>query len=121
MASVSQTLSALLKRSAIDDHDEVLKACNASLKQSKNDTEVQYIKAISLLKLDRYDDALRLLEGSGDVLKQRAPLERAYAFWKIGELDEAKSIAKSIQGDRGARHIEAQAVSMFILISCQIR
>lgn len=111
MATPAKTLSALLQRTSIDDHEEILKACNASLKHSKGDLELQHIKLVALLKLDRYDDALRVLEEGGDRLKQRVPTERAYALYKIGDFEEAKSVAKRVSEQRGARHVEAQAVS----------
>lgn len=110
MATPASTLSALLQRTSIEDHEEVLRACNASLKQSKGDLELQHIKFVALLKSDRYDDALRVLEEGGDRLKQRVPTERAYALYKVGDFEEAKSIAKRVSEERGARHVEAQAV-----------
>ena len=110
MATPAKTLSALLQRSTIDDHEEILKACNHSLKQSKNDLDTQHVKVVALLKLDRYEDALRVLEEGGDKLKGKAAVERAYALYKIGELAEATKIAKSVTENRGARHVEAQAV-----------
>ncbi|KAI4132284.1 MAG: hypothetical protein LQ347_002642 [Umbilicaria vellea] len=99
----------LLKRATLDDHEEVLKACNASLKQSKGDLEALHFKAVALLKLDRYEDALRILEEAGDKLKERGLLERAYALYKVGDLEAAKRFAKSVSDNRGARHVEAQA------------
>lgn len=115
MAAPAKTLSALLQRTSINDHEEVLKACNASLKQSKGDPELQHIKVVALLKLDRYDDALRVLEEGGDRLKQRVPTERAYALYKVGDFEEAKNIAKRVSEERGARHVEAQAVYVLFL------
>ena len=111
MATPAKTLSALLQRTSIDDHEEVLKACDASLKHSKGDVELRHIKFVALLKLDRYDDALRVLEEGGDRLKQRVPIERAYALYKIGDFEEAKDFAKLVSDGRGARHVEAQAVA----------
>ena len=107
---MASSLSTLLKRTTIDDHEEILKACNASLKQSKGDLEIQHVRLVALLKLDRYDDALRTLEDGGDLLKQRAQLEHAYALYKVGDLEDAKKLAKEIGSNRGARHVEAQAV-----------
>lgn len=112
MAGTLQSVNTLLKKATIDDHEEVLTACNASLKKSKGDLEVQCIKIVALLKLDRFEDALRVLDLGGDDLKQKARLERAYALYKVGELEQARTIAKTIVNDRGARHIEAQAVCM---------
>ncbi len=106
----AKTLSALLQSSTIDDHEEVLQACNASLKQSKNDLGIQHVKVVALLKSDRYEDALRVLDEGGDELTKKAGVERAYALYKIGELAEAKEIVNGIANDRGARHVEAQAV-----------
>lgn len=113
MATTSHSLSVLLNQTTIDDHEAVLKACNVSLKQAKGDVQLQHTKFVALLKLDRYDDALRVLEEGGDNLKQKARFERAYALYKIGALEQAKHIAESIEGERGARHVEAQAVCSY--------
>ena len=110
MSSPISDLRTLLKKSTLDDHDAVLRACNATLKLAKSDLEAQHIKVVALLKLERYDDALRALEAGGDRLKQTALLERAYALYKIGSLKEANELAKNVEDSRGARHVEAQAV-----------
>ena len=110
MATSSRSLSALLKQATIEDHEEIIKACNAALKQSKGDQDAQQIKVIALLKLDRYDEALRVLEDGGNALGQRAKLERAYALYKVGDLAQAQEVANSIRDDKAARHVEAQAV-----------
>lgn len=109
MPSLPGSLSGLLQRSTIHDHEEILQACNASLKQSKNDLDIRHVKLVAYLKQDRYDDALRVLEDSGDQLKKKASLEYAYTLYKVGELSEARKVAKDLEG-RGARHVEAQAV-----------
>ena len=110
MSSATSDLGALLKASIIEDHGVILKAVNARLKQTKSDLEAQQVKLVALLKLERYDDVLRSLDAGEDRLKQIAKLEQAYALYKIGSFEEASQIAKDIEGDRGARHIEAQAV-----------
>ena len=107
MATHAKTL---IQRTTITDHEKILRACLASPKASKDDLETQHIKFVALLKLDRYDDALRVLEQCGDGLKTRAGVERAYALYKTGKLEEAKRLAKGIEHERGARHVEAQAV-----------
>lgn len=114
MAAGNQTLGGLLRRSTIVDHDEVLKTCNAALKQSKEDSDVNHVKIIALLKSDRYDDALHALEEGGDKVKKRAQLEHAYALYKLGQLEEASELAKNIKDNRGAKHVEAQAVRISI-------
>ncbi|EEP78454.1 conserved hypothetical protein [Uncinocarpus reesii 1704] len=104
-----RSLSALLQQSSVVDHDEIIKACNLILKKSKTDLEAQHVKTVALLKQDRYDDAIRVIEDGGDALKQRAPLEWAYALYKTGRLDEAIEAATNSGKGRGAKHVEAQA------------
>ena len=109
-AAGPQSLSTLLQRSTLDDHEELLKACNVALKKSKTDLTTQQIKVVALLKLDRYDDAARVFEEAGDNLKSKAKLEYAYTLYKTGKLQEAVELASQITGQRAARHVEAQSV-----------
>jgi signal recognition particle subunit SRP72 len=111
MASANPlSITALLQKSSLDDHEEILKVCNAALKKSKSDVVAQHVKAIALLKLDRYDDALHHFEISGKGLHEKAPLEYAYSLYKGGKPKEAAEVAKTVNDGRGARHVEAQAV-----------
>ena len=110
MAAAVQSLRTLLQKTTIDDHDEVLKACNEALKKSKTDSQAQHSKVVALIKLDRYDDALRVFEDAGDALKEKAAVEYAYALYKCGRLREAAEVAAKSAGGRGAKHVEAQAV-----------
>ena len=106
----TQSLSSLLQRTSIDDHEEVLRSSNAALAKSKTDIQAQHVKVVALLKLDRYEDSLRVFEEGGDALKKRAALEYAYALYKTANLDDAIEGASRVANDRGARHLEAQAV-----------
>lgn len=101
-------LTALLKKSTLDDHDELLKASNAALKKSNTDLQAQYVKTIALLKLDKYEDAVKFIEDCGAKLKDRAPFEYAYALYKVGQFDKSAETASTLQ-TRAAKHIEAQA------------
>ncbi|PCG93940.1 Tetratricopeptide-like helical [Penicillium occitanis (nom. inval.)] len=109
MAATVQSLRSLLQSSSIEDHDEVLKASNEVLKKSKTDIQAQHSKVVALIKLDRYEDALRVFEGAGDALKEKAAVEYAYALYKCGRLREAAEVAGKSAGGRGAKHVEAQA------------
>lgn len=115
MAATSQSLNAVLKRTTIEDHGEVLDLCNASLRKSKGDIEIQHAKFVALLKLDRYEDALRVLEAGGDRLKQKAQFGWAYVLYKVGDYGQATAIANGIADERGARHVEAQAVCGLVM------
>ena len=113
MAAQTKTLRTLLQRTTIEDHDEILKACDATLKQSKNDLEAQHVKVVALIKTDCYDDALRILQEGGNQLKKKAQLEHAYVLYKLGHLEEARKLATQISSNRGAKHVEAQSVSIY--------
>lgn len=102
------SLPALLGNLDLTDHDEVLKAANAALKQNKTDREAQHVRIVALLKLDRFDDAIRAFDDAGDVLKTKAPLEWVYALYKAGRLQEAEDAAKNGK-ERGIQHVLAQA------------
>ncbi|KAK6364404.1 Signal recognition particle subunit SRP72 [Exophiala oligosperma] len=108
MTASSSALSALLKKSTLDDHEQILDACNKTLKSSKSDPEAQHVKLVALLKLDRYEEAVQFAETAGDSLRRTAQLEYAYALYKTGRLKEAVAISSEIQS-RGASHLEAQA------------
>ena len=107
---LTQSLSSLLQRTTLDDHEEILKLCNTILKKSKGDLDTQHIKAVALLKLDCYDDAARLFQDAGKGLQEEAAIEYAYTLYKVGKLKEAAAVASDVEGQRPARHIEAQAV-----------
>lgn len=108
MASSTRSLASLLKQTDIEDHEEVLASADAALKQSKGDVDAQHIRVVALLKLDRYADAVKAVENSGQKLKDRAALEYAYALYKDGKPAEAAEIAQA-GSERGFKHIEAQA------------
>ena len=106
---MSTDLSSLLRKTTLDDPSEILKAANAALKASKNDTQAQHVRAVALLKLDRYDDALKAFEDAGEKLKSQAPVEYAYALYKCGRLRDAQTVAGDAK-QRGGEHVLAQAV-----------
>jgi len=101
-------LTSLLKRTALTDHEEILRAANAALKASKNDTTARHARIVALLKLDRFSDALRAFDEAGDTLKEKAALEYAYALYKAGELAKAEDVAKAAGAGRGMLHVLAQ-------------
>ncbi|KAK2728578.1 signal recognition particle protein [Colletotrichum kahawae] len=100
-------LSALLRSASIQDHEEVLKVANASIKDSKTDWTAHRTRVVALLKLDRFDDALRAIADGGDKLQDACVLEKAYALYKTGQLQAAREIANS-RSQRSFRHVAAQ-------------
>ncbi|KAF5528857.1 signal recognition particle subunit SRP72, partial [Fusarium napiforme] len=103
-------LSALLRQSSVEDHDEALKIANAALKANKNDVDSQHTRIIALLKLDRFDDALRAIADGSPALHARISLEHAYALYKTGKLNEATSVLQAfgLEKKRSLQHVAAQ-------------
>lgn len=103
------TLTSLLRATTIEDHEDILKASNAVLKTSKADQNALHTRVVALLKLDRFDDALRALDDGGDKLAATCRLEKAYALYKLGNLEDAeKLIPGTAAADRGLLHVAAQ-------------
>lgn len=114
MAASTKSLSSLLAQASLDDHDEILKAANAAIKKSKTDLDAYHAKAIALLHLDRYEDAVEVFNGQSE-LQQRAPFEYAYALYKTGNATKAVEVAEAAgpSKNRGMKHMIAQAVCIF--------
>ncbi|KAI0532958.1 hypothetical protein GGR58DRAFT_488456 [Xylaria digitata] len=112
MSNPAATLASLLRASTIQDHDEILKLANAAIKASKTDINAQHTRVVALLKLDRFDDALRAIAEGGHALESKCILEKAYALYKTGHLQDARATAEkapSTQADsRSFRHLRAQ-------------
>lgn len=97
-----------MRSAEITDHDEVLKAANAALKASKSSQEALHTRVVALIKLDRFADALRALDDGGDKLAETCALEKAYALYKVGDLEQAEKIVQAASSDRGLKHVAAQ-------------
>ncbi|GAP90818.1 putative signal recognition particle protein [Rosellinia necatrix] len=110
--AAAATLASLLRASTIQDHDEVLKLSNAAIKASKSDIDAHHARVVALLKLDRFDDALRAIAEGGHALEARCILEKAYALYKTGRLQEARETAESASpseaASRSFHHLRAQ-------------
>ncbi|KAM6476378.1 hypothetical protein HDV62DRAFT_250126 [Trichoderma sp. SZMC 28011] len=102
-------LSALLRAADIQDHEQILNAANAAIKADKNDYAAQHTKVVALLKLDRFDDALRVISGGGIKLQATCILEQAYALYKTSKLEEASKLIETAGLEkRSLRHVAAQ-------------
>ncbi|PHH84989.1 hypothetical protein CDD83_1073 [Cordyceps sp. RAO-2017] len=102
-------LSKLLQAATIFDHEEVLRNAIAALQDNQRDNIVQHIQIVALLKLDRFDNALSVIYESGKRLESRCVLEKAYALYKLGRLDEAAFALESHGlGERSLQHVAAQ-------------
>jgi signal recognition particle subunit SRP72 len=112
MAAATKSLTALLAQTTINDHEETLQAANAAIKKSKTDTQAHHVRAVALLYLDRFEDALKVFEGAEE-LQGKARFEYAYTLYKTGNAAKAVEVASAGTDDtgRGMKHVLAQAVS----------
>lgn len=105
---MSSTLASLLGKSTLDDHEGRLQAADSALNSSPNDTNAQQTKAIALLKLERYSDALSYFDEVKD-LQKSLPEAYSYCLYRSGKFEEAVTAASSVQNSRGAQHVKLQA------------
>ncbi|KAI5856638.1 hypothetical protein GGS23DRAFT_398119 [Durotheca rogersii] len=112
MENSTATLASLLRASTIQDHNEILKAANAVIRASKQDVNAQRTRVVALLKLDRFDDALRAIDEGGHVLAKKCLFEKSYALYKSGRLDDAEKAVQtestSAVSSRAVHHLTAQ-------------
>ncbi|KAK0651955.1 putative signal recognition particle protein [Cercophora newfieldiana] len=105
-------LNSLLRRTTIEDHTEAFKLANSAIKTAKANSDdlitAQHTRVVALLKLDRFEDALRALSEGGDALQKQCVLEKSYALYKTGELDAAEELLQSAGAGRGMKHVAAQ-------------
>jgi signal recognition particle subunit SRP72 len=99
------SLTSLLKNTSLDDHESILEAVTG---RDTSDIEAQHVKVVALLKLDRFQDALKVFEGTDDTLKTQAQLEWAYTLYKNGRLAEAEEVAARDNKRRSLKHVLAQ-------------
>lgn len=112
MAASIKSLASLLAQTTIADHDEYLQAANTAIKKNKSDTEAHHVRAVALLHLDRFEDALKVFEQVKE-LQDKARFEYAYTLYKTGNAAKAVEVAgaRQVNADRGMKHVLAQAVS----------
>jgi len=105
-------LNLLLRRSSVDDHDEALKLANAAIKAAKGSSDdfatAQHTRVVALLKLDRFEDALRTIAEGGTNLEKFCLFEKAYALYKTGDLQAAEALVQGAGPGRGLEHVAAQ-------------
>jgi len=108
---MSASLTAALSRVSLDDHEEVLKIAESTLKKTPSDITAQHVKVVALLKLDRYSDVIRLVKDARPELKEKVWFEYGYALYRSEKPEEAVAILEAHGGERGINHLLAQAVS----------
>lgn len=113
-------LNSLLRNADIEDHEEALSLAASAVKASKPGSPEQltayHTKIVALLKLDRFEDALRVVSDAGSQIEELCTLESGYALYKTGQLAEvgarypsALRNAKDLDQARALSHLAAQA------------
>ncbi|KAK6358345.1 Signal recognition particle core component [Orbilia blumenaviensis] len=110
--STPASLSVLLQTLSLDDnnsHEEFLRQANNILKSS-SDPDTLRTRIVALIKLERYDEAIKSIEQSGAA---GLALEHAYCLYKLGDLKGALEISidkvETERRQRALKHLHAQA------------
>jgi signal recognition particle subunit SRP72 len=112
--TLAALLTALSLAAPATPHSEILTHANHVLRDAKSHVRTLHTKAVALINLDRYDDALAVLDLPE--LSSVVALERAYCLYKLGRAEGALAVATagaptgSARDQRGLKHVEAQAV-----------
>ncbi|GAB5589568.1 Signal recognition particle subunit SRP72 [Umbelopsis nana] len=93
------------------DYDKALKMCDKILNIASDDQDALHCKLITLIRLERYSDALALLarkfKGENKFL-----FERAYCLYRSNQLTQALEVIETAKKanlqDVATRHLEAQ-------------
>lgn len=105
---MASLITSLVKKATIDDHGANLQTSEQTLKTSPTDSEALQTKAVALLKLERYADALKHFAQTQSLQKE-LPEAYAYCLYRQGKFEEAVAVASEVKNSRGAQHITLQA------------
>eukprot|EP00741_Cyanophora_paradoxa_P019543 tig00021127_g18865.t1 len=90
-----------------DNHEKALEAANAVLKLQPNEPDALRCKAISLIHLSKFADAIALIKGQAAL--SGMVFERAYCHYRLNELDPAFEALKGLsESDEKSMHLRAQ-------------
>ena len=102
----------LLASTNITDDSEAYEIATAAVQVNINDQFAHHTRIVALLKLDRFQDVIRVLEHAPSKIQHVCRLEKAYALYKLGSLTSAYHVLESLQAnnnsERGVNHLAAQ-------------
>jgi len=117
-ATLANMLSQLTIAAAMDDYEKAVKVATDVLAAEPTNAHAARQKAIALIKLDKYKDALAFLDQAATFLNaQEVVLERGYCLYKLGRGEEAIHVLKMGSG-RAVQHVQAQNVRLLSLGAC---
>ncbi|KAF3915366.1 hypothetical protein AA313_de0206452 [Arthrobotrys entomopaga] len=113
--STPASLAVLLQNLSLDesqDHEEVLRHANNILKNN-SDPQTLKTRVVALIKLERYDEAIKSIEQAGGSASAGLGFEHAYCLYKQGNLEGALAISadglSTERRQRALKHLHAQA------------
>ncbi|KAI2801867.1 Signal recognition particle core component [Blomia tropicalis] len=115
MAELDVTLSnsfADLKRFENNgEYEKALRTTNKILELSKDNQKAIHCKVVSLIQLNKFEEALNFLDKLDDEIKSKLNFEKAYCEYRLNKVDEAlKTIKNSDSDDFGVKELEIQAL-----------
>jgi tetratricopeptide (TPR) repeat protein len=111
-ASLSALLSQLSLAAAEEDHEKAIKVASDVLSADPTNAHAAKQKAVALIKLDKYKEALAFLDEATFLNSAEVVLERGVCLYKLGRGKEAIEVLKG-SSTRAAQHVLAQNVPQF--------
>lgn len=91
-AHIASLYSELLRAGDSGEYDKALKVSNKILHEDKEDKKAQHCKAVCLIHLSEFEEALKLL----DKHVSDSHFEKAYCFYRLNRIQEAYDTLKAI-------------------------
>ena len=109
-AHIASLYSELLRAGDSGEFDKALKVVNKILHEDKEDKKAHQCKAVCLIHLSEFAEALKIL----DKHASDSHFERAYCFYRLNRISEAYDTLKSI-GNQGWKEKELLAQVLYRL------
>ncbi|KAJ3088934.1 Signal recognition particle core component [Quaeritorhiza haematococci] len=93
-ANVPQLFGEIERLGAQGEDDKVIKVCERVLKTSPQDIDAYHVKIVGSIKLENYDQALKLIEAAPDPLPEELIYERAYCLYRLNRLSESLDLIR---------------------------
>lgn len=108
-AQLSTLLSNVSLGNSVEDHEKIYSSASQALRSNPSDGAAFKAKAVSLVKLDRYEEALKHCDDpqAKDFTEAHLQCERAYSLYKLGRLQEVWD-KKWTDSSCAMKHILAQ-------------
>ncbi|KAF9582734.1 hypothetical protein BGW38_010828, partial [Lunasporangiospora selenospora] len=119
MATIQQLFGDLERHIKREEYEKALNLTDKILTQSPKDKDALHCKAITLIRLERYSDALSILTGRQHLGADKSAFifEKAYCFYRTNQLADGSSLIQTKRQELAAqgqklgwdlRHLEAQ-------------